>query len=344
MKSDEENTTKFSLGWNPGTYVLILFWALLLAYRVSIPLMLPSPFRVITLTEYRHLFWLVALASPFAVLLAGGVSACGLRIAGLGALLFTVTQVVVRPSASWLDLLLVSPLGGLALGSLLAAWLTLPPDRRLRRIALMLLLPLFVPAAQVLLDFTCRVHYRQTFDLVLFQFDQHLGQPAFFMGYLTSIVPLLKHLLRSFYLLLPLAVITLSARRSASSRYLPAVVITTVLFYGLYFFFPVTGPRDVLGNQFWLKNPDDWTNFFPTPSEPRNGMPSLHFAWALLFYLESRGHERWIRLTGLLFLVGTVLSTLGLGYHWAADLIAAIPLTLLIWRLAPGERILNTEH
>ncbi len=59
-------------------------------------------------------------------------------------------------------------------------------------------------------------------------------------------------------------------------------------------------------------------------------MPSLHMAWALLVWWYSRGLSWWERSIALLFLVFTLLATLGTGEHYLIDLIVAFPFALLI--------------
>lgn len=72
-------------------------------------------------------------------------------------------------------------------------------------------------------------------------------------------------------------------------------------------------------------------------------MPSLHVAWTFLLFWNLR-KRRILGPLMALFLALTALATLGLGEHYLADLIVAIPLALTIqvavlkttsqWRLA----------
>ncbi len=74
------------------------------------------------------------------------------------------------------------------------------------------------------------------------------------------------------------------------------------------------------------------------PSYPRNCMPSLHLTWALLFCLHARRHGRWVQGAAVLFALVTVLTTLGLGFHYAVDLIPSFPFALLIYGVVPDRR------
>lgn len=69
---------------------------------------------------------------------------------------------------------------------------------------------------------------------------------------------------------------------------------------------------------------------------PRNAMPSVHFTWALLFWLALRNSPVWQRMLAAGFLGLTVLATLGFGEHYAVDLIAACSFTLFIRGLCCG--------
>jgi len=59
----------------------------------------------------------------------------------------------------------------------------------------------------------------------------------------------------------------------------------------------------------------------------RNCMPSIHLTWALLFWFYA---PRWLRWPLAAFVLLTAVATLGLGEHYALDLIAAVPFTALI--------------
>ena len=105
-----------------------------------------------------------------------------------------------------------------------------------------------------------------------------------------------------------------------------------VLFYNL---FPACGPHALFQQGF---------PFHPFPmaqasrllleplavAGPRNAMPSLHLAWALLAWWYSRGLSWFERLIAFVFLAFTAFATLGTGEHWLVDLIVAFPFALMI--------------
>src|SRR5260370_20323384 len=62
-------------------------------------------------------------------------------------------------------------------------------------------------------------------------------------------------------------------------------------------------------------------------------MPSLHMTWALLGFWYSRNAPLWVRLVAYAFLAFAVLSTLGTGEHYLADLVVAFPFALMMYAL-----------
>src|SRR5262249_26721940 len=63
---------------------------------------------------------------------------------------------------------------------------------------------------------------------------------------------------------------------------------------------------------------------------PRNGMPSLHMASAIIAYWHARPYGKWARWVAAVFVVWTFLATMGVGGHYFIDLFVALPLTLAI--------------
>ena len=89
---------------------------------------------------------------------------------------------------------------------------------------------------------------------------------------------------------------------------------------------PIAGPRYAFGDQYYAW----WWGTLPNALilvEPafRNGMPSMHFGWALLMwmhasYLGPRTRAVFAAIAGI-----TALATLSLGQHYLVDLVAAVP-------------------
>jgi hypothetical protein len=113
-----------------------------------------------------------------------------------------------------------------------------------------------------------------------------------------------------------------------------------VLGYLLYFVFPATGPIYVWGAGFpgspqpfaTLREVHPHTIALAMPA-PRNAMPSLHMAWALLLWFSCRPFSRFARGFALAYVVLTVLATLGTGEHYLVDLVVAVPFSVAVQAL-----------
>ena len=160
------------------------------------------------------------------------------------------------------------------------------------------------------------------YDLILLQIDHALGLSAAAIA-----LPLVSGLWRVplivvYESLLPVMVLYCFLQRRAEARgiviraYMAELVIGPI-FYAIL---PACGPIYAFGAA-WL-HPVMGTaqtirlNGFP------NAFPSLHVATAFLFLLFARG-VFW-RIAALMFLVGTILSTVSTGEHFVVDLIAGL--------------------
>ena len=68
----------------------------------------------------------------------------------------------------------------------------------------------------------------------------------------------------------------------------------------------------------------------PIADAPRNAMPSVHVAATLLVFWNSIGWPKWARAITAVFLLLTVLATLGFGEHYLVDLVVAVPFCLAV--------------
>jgi hypothetical protein len=59
-------------------------------------------------------------------------------------------------------------------------------------------------------------------------------------------------------------------------------------------------------------------------------MPSLHTIIVLLAWWHSRSLPSWCRVLAGVWLIGTLLATLGFGFHYLVDLVVAVPYALAI--------------
>jgi hypothetical protein len=189
------------------------------------------------------------------------------------------------------------------------------------------------------LRLTCILAPR-TYDQYLYAFDATLGfQPSFLLARAISPYPLLKLALGAIYFGVALAIAGLWAtqrrkRYNLGLELFPLLVLASTVGYGIYFALPATGPV------YEFKELFPWGNPIAAPAvgavlptmerAVRNAMPSLHFGSALLLWWHSRIWPWWGRVLAALFLVGTVIATLGFGQHYLVDLIVACPLMLAV--------------
>jgi len=157
----------------------------------------------------------------------------------------------------------------------------------------------------------------RTLDATLLRLDHGVGVTVF--AWVTT-RPAIHSALVAVYVGLGLAggiAICSSPRRAELVR---ACVIAAALAPIFYFLFPAVGPR-------WIGQP-----------AARDCVPSLHWTWSLLFLIYS---SRRMMLPMAIFAFLTAAATMGLGEHYAIDLVAALPFTAAICVLArfPIERI-----
>jgi len=119
-----------------------------------------------------------------------------------------------------------------------------------------------------------------------------------------------------------------------------AFMIAAVGGFVLYNLFPAVGPIHVFGKQFPNLPPPAGPAPFhlvAIESAPRNAMPSVHIAMALLILWNSRLGPRVWRMVAAMLLGVTVLATLGFGEHYLVDLFVAVPFTLAAQGLATAS-------
>jgi hypothetical protein len=249
-------------------------------------------------------------------------------------------------------------LGSLASLALAALWST--PERRpatLDTCTTAALFPMFLITSGLALGMTTALHPK-TFDLFLFAFDARLGmQPSFLVGRFFARFHAIRYVCYLGYEALPLAMaiafaLERSRRARRSSSIMLAFMIAAVVGFVLYNLFPAVGPIHVFGKQFPNWPPPPGTAPFQRvaiESAPRNAMPSVHIAMALLILWNSRLGPRVWRILAAMLLGVTVLATLGFGEHYLVDLFVAVPFALaaqglatavLPWRTS--ERIAST--
>ncbi len=119
-------------------------------------------------------------------------------------------------------------------------------------------------------------------------------------------------------------------------------ILNPLLALAIYVMFPVCGPAYAFSG-FPDQMPSVVTPHPVAINAAPNGIPSVHMSTALLILWLLR-HWWWGRIAGILFLVLTVLATLGLGEHYLLDLVLAVPYTALVLWLAKPEIRQNCHH
>ena len=202
-----------------------------------------------------------------------------------------------------------------------------------------LAIPGFVFIATVALSGTGHAH-PMTFDRVLYAFDGSLGfQPSFVLGRLVSRLPWLGVLAGLAYEQVPVAALILyTATMGAGERRRPDLLLAlgaaSLVGYLLYSLVPAAGPIDLFPSRFPNFAPP-LAGFQVVPASipaniPRNAMPSLHMAWAVLIWWNARRSAISLRAGYLVYLMLTIFATLASGEHYLIDLVVALPFALAI--------------
>jgi len=195
--------------------------------------------------------------------------------------------------------------------------------------------------------------YPKTFDLYLFVVDGSLGfQPSFLMGRAMSASVLLKIPAALAYISLPFVMALVYALHLPKGTERPSWdIVTLFLLAGiggwvLYNLVPATGPGYIFGRDFpwhslpYAVLPKLALERIPVPTDvPRNAMPSLHMAWAVLLFWNTKGFSRAIRIFMFVFLLLTMVAAIGVGEHYFVDLVAGLPFALFVQAVVwPGEK------
>lgn len=180
------------------------------------------------------------------------------------------------------------------------------------------LLAAFAPVSMIAITFALwwtTALQPATFDAQLAAFDRMLGLDfSAEARALVSGAAWLSALCQIVYAALPLAMAILiaHARHWKDTRLLASFAAAGAAAFVLYQICPATGPAHT------------------GPQAPRNALPSLHATWALLLYLRASTISLPARIAAAVFLVITLVATLGLGEHYLIDLVVAVPFTLAI--------------
>lgn len=201
--------------------------------------------------------------------------------------------------------------------------------------------------ASDMLGWVATVHPK-TLDLYLLSFDATLRvQLSFVVGRIFASWAWLHTagLIAYIGLAIPITLVYAGRLRRFGDRAFSAMLaflVTGPLGIVFYNIFPACGPVHVVPRYFPF-HPFTTSQLSRLLLEPvaatgvPNAIPSLHMAWTLLAWWYSRGLSWWERGVVFLFLVLTVVATLGTGEHYFVDLLVAFPFALMIEAICEYE-------
>ena len=300
-----------------------------------------------------HVFYESAIASTFYPYVFASVIFIHLRlrfrwtdvggIVLLGAAFALLDQFVIHHTATVYVVTWVSFLGmaSLVIMGLNSVWL----KGEERKTVLLALIPSILILASnayagYLHKFTEDAHPK-VLDLYLYSADSSLRAPiAFWMGQLYAKWKLLGDASYLFYVALPFSLALVYAGQAVRLRGKAIPIFAAFLLMGpiggiFYNLFPALGPVHLLGARFpWHPlAADQARRLFLEPvalAGLRNAIPSLHMGWTLMSWWYSRGLSLWERGLAMLFVIFTVVATMGTGEHYLVDLVVAFPFVLFL--------------
>jgi hypothetical protein len=276
--------------------------------------------------------------------------AAAMVAAGLGGL-YRVTGAPLNAGFDW-DLTLAVALVGMA-GLVVLFYRSTGEDKAGQRRLLALignigLIPALCMGSTVAVLLDPRITPR-TYDGFLYVFDRSFGfNPSFLMGVAFHNHAALRFLSVVVYNNLPVnlclfCALWLRRRPAGAPDVRPIFAALGIVGFALYHICPAAGPIHLFGNAFPFHPPPVSGVPMETVAIPdaRNAMPSLHVAWSLLMvYSAWFFRSRLLRIYAIVCLILTAVATLGLGEHYAIDLIVSVPLSVAIqigcW--GPGRR------
>jgi hypothetical protein len=177
-----------------------------------------------------------------------------------------------------------------------------------------------------------------TLDGNLFRLDAQLGQPSWSLGSFLFSHPWPHAFINIWYLAEGLGMVAITTPEARHPKrvgaFLWALIGTGLLGFLIYNMIPAVGPV------YAYQNFPSLSSAKLTVTEliryPRNSFPSLHMAWAVLMLLHAR--RCWTKWLAWLFIVFTIVATLGLGEHYVVDLFIAVPFAVFANEAATAQR------
>lgn len=219
-------------------------------------------------------------------------------------------------------------------------WIRSPRDRR--RIEAMFVIALAGPLAVPLNNFSLSLvellnaHRTARYDLYVYGLSCSFGYPSFALGRVLLPHRWLSLILEMHYAALEVIITAVYLLYYVWYPSEKGVVARSMIFslvgaLPIYYLFPVSGPRYAFAG--FPRCPGPVTPHIINLTAVPNGVPSNHMSLALLC-AAFLWRFRCGRAIGILFVVMTVVETLGFGEHYIFDLLVAVPYSWLCWRLA----------
>jgi hypothetical protein len=185
-------------------------------------------------------------------------------------------------------------------------------------------------------------------DAELARLDESFGaQPSALMANAFQKLPLLATASLVVYTFVQLPIVAVAAyhwKRKAPDELsvLPVFMIGSIVGFTCYWLAPAIGPKVYFAEQFPLLHVtpaylDQQPLVDFNPHHPRNDMPSMHFSWAVMTFLFTRGFPPVARFYAALFVVFTFCATIGLGEHYLIDLVVGAALVLFVRGLTAAQ-------
>lgn len=152
-------------------------------------------------------------------------------------------------------------------------------------------------------------------------------------------------------ILLPLGMIFLQ-RQALLRDYYFLLLVTALIGFGIYYFFPTTAPASHFDSPFFQQEQRDTGIKFiqihahqPVTTQAGGliAFPSFHAIWAILCLYLIR-HYRLLFAALLPLNLLLLVSCLLLGWHYALDLLGAITVCLFAWCLLQGVKKRSFRH
>jgi hypothetical protein len=311
--------------------------------RYSLAILLPT-LALLTAAEgaVRLSYLQYALLGSFAIYVADDRTARGrLAVLAVAAGLYLTARFngALRVP-SFRDAGYMLGLASIAVAGVRTAWVERSASRRaIETATAVTLFPVFVAEA-LLVRRALNDAYAPTYDLYAFALDSRLGgQLSFALGRLFSRSRPAAALLWEIYTALPFMLGLLygytrqRGRPGQGARAAVLLFLASLLAVAGYHLVPVSGPLFAFPG-FPMEPPSVASSdvrLLPlAPKVLRNGVPSLHFAAALLVWWNLRRLGWALRMIAGFFLIGTFLATLGTGEHYLVDLIMTVPFSLAL--------------